>query len=63
MNVGGLPVGLNKCRDLGMDCSFRATETADTNNMNACIDHAASVHKMQVLSAEVILKVQNAIKR
>ena len=31
--------------------------------MKEFIDHAASVHRMEVLSADVILKVQNAIKK
>jgi predicted small metal-binding protein len=30
--------------------------------MKEFIDHAASAHKMEVLSAGVIFKVQNAIK-
>lgn len=60
---GRLPVGLNICRDLGMDCSFQASGTTDNKIMKEFIDHAASAHKMEVLSAEVILKVQNAIKR
>ena len=56
-------MGLNICRDLGMDCSFQATGTTDNKIMKEFIDHAASAHKMEVLSADIILKVQNAIKK
>ncbi len=53
----------NICRDLGMECSFQATGTTDTEIMREFIHHAASAHKMEVLSADVIFKVQNAIKK
>ena len=56
-------MGLDICRDLGLDCSFQAEGTTDNKIMKEFIDHAASAHKMEVLSAEVLLKVQNAIKR
>ena len=59
----GLPVGLKICKDLGMDCSFQASGTTDSKIMKEFIDHAASAHKMEVLSAEIIFKVQNAIKK
>ncbi|MCK9590563.1 MAG: DUF1059 domain-containing protein [Methanoregula sp.] len=50
------------CRDIGIDCPFEAQATTDHELMRKFIDHAESDHKMQVLSADVILKVQNAIK-
>jgi predicted small metal-binding protein len=53
----------NICRDLGMECSFQDTGTTDNKIMREFIDHAASVHKMEVLSADIIFKVQNAIKK
>jgi predicted small metal-binding protein len=59
----GMPMTLYICRDLGMDCSYQATGMADNEIMREFIDHAASAHKMEVLSADVILKVQNAIKK
>jgi predicted small metal-binding protein len=54
---------LQLCRDLGLDCSFQATGTSDNKIMREFIDHAASAHKMDVLSAEVIFKVQKSIKK
>jgi len=56
-------VGLKICKDLGMDCTFQAAGTTDTEIMKGFIVHAASAHKMKVLSAEIIFKVQNAIKK
>jgi len=51
------------CRDIGIDCKFEAQATTDHELMRKFIDHAESDHKMQVLSADVIFKMQNAIKR
>jgi len=50
------------CRDIGIDCPFEAQATTDPELMRKFIDHAESDHKMQFLSADVIYKVQNAIK-
>jgi predicted small metal-binding protein len=60
---GDLSMASNICRDLGMECSFQATGTTDTEVMREFINHAASAHKMEVLSADVIFKVQNVIKK
>jgi len=51
------------CRDLGMECSFQAKGTTGNEIMREFIDHAASAHKMEVLSADVIFRVQKAIKK
>ena len=51
------------CRDLGMDCSFETTGTTDGEIMKKFIDHAESAHNMPVLTADVLLKVQKAIKK
>ncbi|MDD1692717.1 MAG: DUF1059 domain-containing protein [Methanoregula sp.] len=41
------------CKDIGIDCPFEAHGTTN----------AEPAHKMHVLSADVIFKVQNAIKK
>ena len=51
------------CRDLGMDCSFETTGATDSEIVKKFIDHAESTHNMPVLTAEVIFKVKNAIKK
>jgi predicted small metal-binding protein len=54
---------LFRCRDIGMDCSFQTIGTTDNEIMKSFIDHTASAHKIEVLSADVIFKVQKAIKK
>jgi len=46
-----------------MDCSFEAKGTTNHELMRKFIDHAETAHKMQVLPADVIFKVQQAIKK
>jgi len=46
-----------------MDCSFEATGKTDQEIMKQFIDHAESAHKMSVLPADVIYRVQKSIKR
>jgi predicted small metal-binding protein len=51
------------CKDIGMDCPFEAKGTTNPELMRKFIDHAESTHKMQVLPADIIFKVQHAIKK
>ena len=51
------------CKDIGMDCPFEAQGTTNNEIMRKFIDHAESAHKMQVLPADIIFKVQHAIKK
>jgi predicted small metal-binding protein len=51
------------CKALGMDCSFEATGFTDTEIMREFIDHAGSAHTMDLLTADVIYRIQQAIKR
>ena len=51
------------CKDIGIDCPFEAHATTYHELMRKFIDHAEPAHKMHVLSADVIFKVQNAIKK
>ena len=51
------------CKDLGIDCSFEATGTTDNEIMRKFIDHAESAHNMDLLTADVIYRVQKAIKK
>lgn len=50
------------CKDLGMDCSFEVTGTTDNEVMRNFLDHAESAHNIDVLTADVIYRVQKAIK-
>jgi len=51
------------CKDLGIDCSFEATGTRDNEVMRKFIVHAESAHNMDLLTADVIYRVQKAIKK
>jgi len=51
------------CKDIGMDCPFEAKGTTNHELMRKFIDHAETAHKMQVLPADIIFKVQKAIKK
>jgi predicted small metal-binding protein len=51
------------CKDVGMDCSFEATGTTEREIMRQFIDHAESAHKMVVLPADIIYRVQKSIKK
>ena len=51
------------CRDLGMDCSFKATGTTEGELMKKFVEHAEHTHNMKVLNADIIYKVQKAIKK
>jgi predicted small metal-binding protein len=51
------------CKDLGIDCSFEATGTTDNEVMRKFIVHAESAHNMDLLTADVIYRVQKAIKK
>lgn len=51
------------CKDIGIDCPFEAHGSSNHELMRKFIDHAEPAHKMQVLSADVIFKVQNAIRK
>ncbi len=55
------PVMSFRCRDIGIDCSFEAQGSTEHELMRKFIDHAEPAHNMQVLSADVIFNVRNAI--
>jgi predicted small metal-binding protein len=51
-----------RCQDIGIDCPFEAHGSTRQELMKKFIEHAGPLHNMQVLSADVIFKVHNAIK-
>ena len=55
------PVMSFRCKDIGMDCPFEVQGSTRHELMRKFIDHAEPAHNMQVLSADVIFNVQNAI--
>ena len=65
MNAGlqEAPVMSFRCKDIGMDCPFEAHGSTAHELMRKFIDHAEPVHNMQILSADFIFDVHNAIKK
>ena len=56
-------MALLKCKDIGMDCDFEVKGTTDKEIMRQYIDHSQSVHRLSVLAAAVIYRVQKSIKK
>ena len=51
------------CRDLGIDCSYETTGTTEREIMKKFHEHFVSAHKIHVLTADVIFKIQKGIKK
>jgi predicted small metal-binding protein len=51
------------CKDIGIECTHELNGSDEREIMKQFIDHAESEHKMSVLSADVIYRVQKAIKK
>ena len=50
------------CRDVGVDCDFKATGRTVEEVMQACADHAKKAHGMVSIPPELVAKVQAAIR-
>lgn len=59
----GSPEAFCVCKDLGLDCTFEVTGTTDREVMRKFIDHAGSAHNMDILTADVIYRVQQSIRK
>lgn len=51
-----------KCRDVGVDCDFEARAETVDELMKKCAEHVKSVHGMTEIPAELVAKVQAAIR-
>ena len=51
------------CKDIGINCSCEINESNSQEPVKKFIDHEETTHSLRVLSADVIFKVQNAIKK
>jgi len=51
-----------RCCDLGLDCEFEITGKTENEILRKFIDHAESVHNIPVLSSEILLKIERAIR-
>ena len=58
-----LPASHCICKELGMDCSFEATGTTYPEVMREFINHAGTVHHMDVLTADILYRIKNAVTK
>ena len=51
------------CKDIGMDCPFKATASTEAELMKKIADHAKSAHKIDPVPADLMAKIKKAVKR
>ncbi len=51
------------CRDLGIDCSYELTGSSEREIMREFISYAETDLKMPVLTADMIYRMQMAIRK
>ncbi len=51
------------CKDIGMDCGFKASAPTEAELMAKIADHAKSVHKIDKIPPELMERVKKAIKK
>lgn len=51
------------CKDVGMACKFEANAPTEAELMNKIADHAKSVHNIDPIPPDLMVKVKNAIKK
>lgn len=52
-----------ECKDLGMDCGFKATAETEEELLKKVAEHTAEVHGMKEISPETMEKVKSIIKK
>ena len=50
------------CRDVGVDCDFKATAETVDELLQQCVSHAKSAHGIEEITPELAAKVQSAIR-
>jgi len=51
------------CKDIGMDCPFKATAATESDLIKKIGEHAKSVHKIDPVPADLMAKIKRAIKK
>ena len=52
-----------KCKDLGMDCTWSATEKNEKELLAKIADHARTRHNISTIDDAMMKKVKQAIKK
>jgi predicted small metal-binding protein len=61
MLIGGF-VKSFACRDIGMDCDFKATAQDENALMKQIAEHARTAHNMKKIDKATMAKIKAAIK-
>ncbi len=51
------------CRDIGMDCDFKASAATEAELLGKIAEHAKSAHKIDKIPPDLMDKVKKAIKK
>ena len=51
------------CKDLGMECPFTASAPTEAGLMKKIAEHAKTVHKIDPVPADMMMKIKKAIKK
>lgn len=51
-----------RCRDVGMDCEFKARGSSEEEVLQQAAAHARSVHQISEMTPELQAKVRSAIR-
>ncbi len=52
-----------KCIDIGLSCSYEASDKSETELMKKIADHTAKAHNMKTIPPDVMKKIKRAIKQ
>ena len=58
-----IPVMSLSCSDIGMDCSFESKGSTKCGVLRDFIRHAEESHNLDVLPADLLYKIKDAIKK
>jgi len=51
------------CKDVGMACPFTAEAPTEAELIKKIAEHAKTVHKMDLVPPDMMVKIKNAIKK
>lgn len=51
------------CKDLGMDCGFKANAPTEAELMKKIAEHAKSAHKIDPVTPDLVEKIKKVIKK
>ena len=51
------------CKDLGMDCPFKASAPTEAELMKKIAEHAKAVHKIDPVPPDMVAKIKSVIKK